>query len=217
MSEDKSLPQEEEERLDNQAESSEGADDTPQASAEPDSGTEDETESAEGDTESEVEQLLRRIEELEAENTELKNQYLRKQADFENFRKRMMREKEESAQFNNQQLLLDLVSVIDDFERAIKSADDSRDYDAFHDGVVIIEKQLTGMLQRKWKLSRFDSAGETFDPQRHEAVATEERDDVPESTVLDEYQKGYTLNERVIRSAKVKVSTKKEEQEEGET
>ncbi len=160
--------------------------------------------------------LREKMQELESENSELKNQYLRKQADFENFRKRMNREKQEFAQFSNQQLLLDLVSVIDDFERAIKSADDSRDYDTFHDGVVMIEKQLTGMLQRKWGLTRYDSAGEAFDPQRHEAVAAQEVADDGEPVVLEEYQKGYTLSERVIRPAKVKVSTKREEQVEGE-
>lgn len=143
---------------------------------------------------------------LEAENTELKNQYLRKQADFENYRKRMSRDKEDAVNYANQQLLLDLTSVIDDFERAIKSAEESRDYDAFHDGIVLIERQLTSMLERKWGLSRFESVGEVFDPQRHEAVTTEPREDHEESVVLEDYQKGYLLRDRVLRSAKVKVS-----------
>ncbi len=151
-------------------------------------------------------ELEETITRLEAENSELKNQYLRKQADFENYRKRMARDKEDAVNFANQQLLLDLTSVIDDFERAIKSADESRDYDAFHDGVVLIEKQLTSMLERKWGLRRFDSEGETFDPQKHEAVTTEPRDDHEQSFVLEDYQKGYMLHDRVLRSAKVKVS-----------
>lgn len=153
-----------------------------------------------------VKELEDRIAQLEAENTELKNQYLRKQADFENYRRRMTRDKEDAVSFANQQLLLDLTSVIDDFERAVKSADESRDYDAFHDGIVLIEKQLTSMLQRKWGLSRFDSEGEPFDPQKHEAVMTEPREDHEESVVLEDFQKGYMLHDRVLRSAKVKVS-----------
>ncbi len=153
-----------------------------------------------------VKELEERIAQLEAENTELKNQYLRKQADFENYRRRMTRDKEDAVSFANQQLLLDLTSVIDDFERAVKSADESRDYDAFHDGIVLIEKQLTSMLQRKWGLSRFDSEGEPFDPQKHEAVMTEPREDHEESVVLEDFQKGYMLHDRVLRSAKVKVS-----------
>lgn len=150
--------------------------------------------------------LRERIAELESENSELKNQYLRKQADMENYRKRMVRDKESAVQFANQQLLLDLTSVIDDFERAIRSAEESRDFDSFHDGIVLIENQLTSMLERKWGLARFDSVGEIFDPQKHEAVTTEPRQEHDESIVLEDYQKGYTLHDRVLRSAKVKVS-----------
>lgn len=160
--------------------------------------TEDET----GD----AQMLQSRIDELESENTELKNQYLRKQADLENYRKRMIRDKENAVQFANQQILLDMTSIIDDFERAIRSAEESRDYDSFHDGIVLIENQLTNMLERKWGLKRFDSEGDVFDPQKHEAVTTESRDDHEESMVLEDYQKGYMLNDRVLRSAKVKVS-----------
>ena len=171
--------------------------------------TEDaETESsvAHTDAVTELVNLQERIAELEAENSELKDQFLRKQADFENYRKRAIREREEAVRYANQQLLLDLASVIDDFERAIKSAQDSEDFTAFHDGVVLIEKQLTGMLERKWGLSRFDSEGEEFDPQKHEAVSTEPREEHDQSIVLEDYQKGYLLHDRVIRSAKVKVS-----------
>ena len=154
-----------------------------------------------------LEHALARFTELETEHATLKDQYLRKQADFENYRKRMQREKHETATFANQQILLDLTTIIDDFERAIKSAEESRDYDAFHNGVVLIEKQLIGTLERKWGLTRFDSLGQEFDPQRHEAVTTETVDDGEVATVLEEYQKGYLLGERVLRSAKVKVST----------
>ncbi|TVR02029.1 MAG: nucleotide exchange factor GrpE [Spirochaetaceae bacterium] len=150
--------------------------------------------------------LTERIAELEAENSELKDQYLRKQAEFENFRKRMNRDKEDGIAFANKQLLLDLVAIIDDFERAILSAEESRDFDSFHNGVALIEKQFTGMLERKWGLKRFDSVGEPFDPQRHEALTTEEVADHDESTVLEDYQKGYLLHDKVLRSAKVKVS-----------
>jgi molecular chaperone GrpE len=168
------------------------------------SGTAGETgENDEGNRTKELEEPITRLEE---EISELKNQYLRKQADFENARRRMMRDKEDAVSFANQQLLLDLTSIIDDFERAIKSAEESRDYDAFHNGVVIIEKQLTSMLERKWGLSRFDSEGEPFDPQKHEAVMTEPREDHDESIVIEDFQRGYMLHDRVLRSAKVKVS-----------
>ena len=143
---------------------------------------------------------------LEQEIAELKDQLLRKSADFENYRKRMQREKEEFASYANRDLLLDIVPIIDDFERAIKSAEESHDFDAFHDGIVMIEKQFTSMLERKWKLVRFDSEGEEFDPQRHEAMMTEPVPGHDHSVVLQDFQKGYLLNDRVLRPAKVKVS-----------
>ncbi len=154
----------------------------------------------------ELSRLQARVQELEEENSELKDQFLRKSADFENYRRRVLKEKEEMAAYSNQQLLLDIVPIIDDFERAIRSADESQDFDAFHNGVVLIEKQFTSMLERKWGLRRFDSEGETFDPQKHEAVASEDSSDIEEPVVVADYQKGYMLNDRVLRSAKVKVT-----------
>jgi len=152
------------------------------------------------------ERLETRIAELEAENAGLADSLLRKTADFENYRKRMLREKEEFVAYANRELLLDIVSIVDDFERAIRSADESNDFAAFHDGIVMIEKQFTNMLDRKWKLARFDSVGEEFDPQRHEAMMTEDRSDHEQSMVLEDFQKGYMLHEKVLRPAKVKVS-----------
>jgi len=143
---------------------------------------------------------------LQREIDDLREQLLRKSADFDNYRKRMHREKEEFASFANRELLLDIVPIIDDFERAIKSGEESQDFTAFHDGIVMIEKQFTSMLERKWHLTRFDSAGEEFDPQRHEAMMTEEVPGHEQSMVLEDFQKGYLLNERVLRPAKVKVS-----------
>jgi molecular chaperone GrpE len=118
----------------------------------------------------------------------------------------MQREKAETATYANQQLLLDIITIIDDFERAIKSAEESRDFDAFHDGIVMIEKQFTSMLERKWGLQRFDSEGEEFDPQKHEAVASEPAPGASSAKVAEEFQKGYMLHDRVLRSAKVKVA-----------
>lgn len=150
--------------------------------------------------------LTKRLSELEQENSELKDQFLRKSADFENFRKRINREKEEAIAFANRELLEDLLPIIDDFERAIKSAEESKDFDAFLEGVALIEKQFTSMLERKWGLTRFDSEGQEFDPQRHEAVTSQEGEPGSTPTVVEDYQKGYLLRDRVLRSAKVKVA-----------
>jgi len=142
---------------------------------------------------------------LEAKVADLNDQLLRKAADFENFRKRMTREKQELTDFANQSLLLDLLPVIDDFERAIKSAETSKDFSSFYEGVTMIEKQLTGQLENKWGLKRFDSAGTPFDPKIHEAIQMEKAEGISEATVKEDYVKGYFLKERVLRFAKVKV------------
>ncbi len=150
-------------------------------------------------------ELGARLASMEAENSNLKDQYLRKAADFENFRKRMVREKQEAIDFANQTLLLDIIPVLDDFERAIKSSEAARDYENFHEGISMIEKRLVSLLDTKWGLARFDSVGQSFDPNRHEALMVEKTAEVEEPTVGEDLMKGYLLRERVVRSAKVKV------------
>jgi molecular chaperone GrpE len=153
---------------------------------------------------------ISRVDELERQVAELKDQYLRKVADFENFRKRTTREKQEAIEYANTGLLLDLIQIKDDFERALKSVEGEADtwadsFKAFFDGVSMIEKRLSAELENKWGLKRFDSAGEAFDPNRHEALMMEKSSDVSEAQVAEDFVKGYTLKDRVIRPAKVKV------------
>ena len=153
-----------------------------------------------------------KIAELEAKSTDLaaqlvetRDQLLRKAADFENFRKRMNQEKQSAIEYANQTLLLDIIPVIDDFERAIQAGEGSTDLTAFLEGVKMIEKRLTGQLEAKWGLKRFNSVGEPFDPNRHEALMMEKSPDVSEAMVQEDLVKGYLLKDRVIRAAKVKV------------
>lgn len=158
-----------------------------------------------------------KIKELEEQVLTLKDQLLRKHADFENFKKRINKEKEDSIKYANQMILLDIVQIIDDFERAIKSSEESKDFDAFHSGIVLIESQLVSMLEKKWTLKRFNSLGEVFDPEKHQAIAMEESSDCSEPVVAEDYQKGYFFHDRVLRPAKVKVnqpSTENSEKEE---
>ncbi|MDR1804494.1 MAG: nucleotide exchange factor GrpE [Treponema sp.] len=146
-----------------------------------------------------------KIAELEKKLAESNDQLLRKAADFENYRKRVNKEKQEMADFSNQSLLSSLLPVIDDFGRAIKSAETSKDFASFYEGVIMIEKRLINQLENKWGLKGFDSVGEPFDPNRHEAVQMEKAAGIDEPVVKEEYEKGYLLKERVIRFAKVKV------------
>lgn len=152
------------------------------------------------------EELKKKVEELENEAASLKDQMLRKQAELDNFRKRLLKDKEEAIKYSNANLLTDLITIIDDFERAIQSSSQSKDFDSFHSGIELIEKQFTGMLEKKWGLKRIKSVGEEFDPRMHEAIGMEESSEYETETVIEDYQKGYMLQDRVLRPAKVKVA-----------
>jgi len=155
--------------------------------------------------------------ELSAQLDEVRDQLLRKTADFDNYRKRMNQEKQKAIDFANESLLLDIIPVMDDFERAIQSAEKSEELKelpagkAMLDGITMIEKQLVSKFENKWGLKRYNSAGEAFDPNLHEAMLMEKSPDIQEPVVQEDFIKGYKLKDRVIRTAKVKVLMPEEE------
>ncbi len=151
-----------------------------------------------------------RIAELEKKCAELQDQYLRKAADFDNYRKRMIKEKQDAIDYANASLLVDLVQVLDDFDRALQSMSapapaEGNHASAMADGVAMIRKQLGGMLESKYGLAYYPSKGTSFDPMIHEAIGSVPSPEVKEPTVADEFVKGYKLKDRVIRVAKVMV------------
>jgi molecular chaperone GrpE len=164
-----------------------------------------------------IAELEAKAADLSAQLDEMRDQLLRKTADFENYRKRMNQEKQKAIEFANESLLLDLITIMDDFERAIQSAETSEELRGLPagkvmlDGITMIEKQLVSKLENKWGLKRFNSAGEAFDPNRHEAMLMEKSPDIEEPVVQEDFVKGYTLKDRVIRAAKVKVLMPEEE------
>jgi len=165
----------------------------------------------------ELESAKGEIASLRAEAAELNEKYLRKLADEVNFRKRMAREKEETQKYAVASLLGDLVPILDDFDRGISSSDVSKSFEQLHEGVVMIRKQLSQMLENKYALQRFEPKGKPFDPNRHEALFAEPSD-VEEPTVSEVYLPGYALHDRVLRTAKVRVKipgAKKPAQENG--
>lgn len=129
---------------------------------------------------------------------------LRIQAEFDNFRKRSAREKMEFVKYANESLILELVGILDNFERSIKAADQKQDFKLLHQGVDMISKQLHKLLEEKG-LKKIKCAGEKFDPNKHEAIEVVESDEAKEGDIIEELQAGYMLNERVIRPAMVKV------------
>ncbi|MFH1198909.1 MAG: nucleotide exchange factor GrpE [Candidatus Omnitrophota bacterium] len=137
---------------------------------------------------------------------------LRVQADFENMRKRLDREKQDFLKFANEGMIVELLNILDDLERAVGLAETKHeDLPAFLKGVEMIMAHLYEML-KEYGVRPIDSKGKIFDPNYHEALMQVEDNNFPEHTVLEDLQKGYLLNDRVIRTAKVKVSKKQEEQ-----
>lgn len=137
--------------------------------------------------------------------TELNNRFLRLYAEFENFRKRTNKERLDIINNANADLLKDLIPVIDDFERAITNNTDSKDIVAIKEGFSLIYNKYKGILQTKG-LKPMDAKGDVFDPEIHEAVANMPTDDKDlKGKIIDDVEKGYLLNERVLRYAKVVV------------
>ena len=142
--------------------------------------------------------------ELEKQNAELKDNYLRKVADFDNYRKRMIKEKQDAFDYANTAILTDLVAILDDFDRGITAAESAKDVKTVVDGIKMINKQMHGFLDSKYNLTCYCEKGDAFDPNIHEAIASVPAD-VAEPVCAEVYLKGYKLKERVIRPAKVMV------------
>ncbi|MFH0913321.1 MAG: nucleotide exchange factor GrpE [Candidatus Omnitrophota bacterium] len=133
---------------------------------------------------------------------------LRLQADFDNTRKRLEKEKQDFVKFANEGIILELLNILDDLERTVELAQSQhQDLSAFLKGVEMILVHLYEML-KEYGVKPIDAEGKLFDPHYHEALMQAENKDAPEHTVMEELQKGYLLNDRVIRTAKVKVSKK---------
>lgn len=153
-----------------------------------------------------------RIARLEAENrdlaqqvSELKDRLVRNVADTENYKKRLQRDKDEAVRYANTALVKDLIGPMDDFSRALDAAEQSSNFDALKEGVRMIEDRLYSTLKNNWGLEVIDKSGVPFNPDEHEACLMEDVDGLQEDTVTMMLQKGYKLNGRVIRPAKVKV------------
>jgi len=136
----------------------------------------------------------------------LNEKYLRLAAEFENYKRLAQRDQREQIKFGNEQLLKELLPVVDNLERAIKAAHGNKGGAALVQGVDLTLKQLTGSLS-KFGVQAVDSAGAPFDPAAHQAVSQVPSDRVPHNHVVDEFQKGYRLHDRILRAAMVSVSS----------
>ena len=165
----------------------------------------DSKEGAKADSEEKKEKTPEeRIAELEKENADLKDQLLRRAADFDNYRKRMMQEKQDAFDYGNANLLKDLLDSLDNFDRTLDAAKDAKDAKSIADGIRMINKSLVSMLENKYNLVAFGKEGDDFDPDLHEAIGMQQGD-VKKEQLAAVYLKGYKLKEKVIRHAKVMV------------
>jgi molecular chaperone GrpE len=149
---------------------------------------------------------------VEAENAELKDQLTRRQADFENFRKRVDRERSETYNRVVADIATKLLPVVDNLKRALEAeasveSSESDEFRHFLSGVDLINKQLNGVLEALG-VKPIAAVGEPFDPHVHEAVVTEATDDYEPDTVMQEIVAGYRLGDKLIRPALVKVATR---------
>ncbi len=142
----------------------------------------------------------------------LHDKYLRLGADFENYKRRAQRDQTDTARFANEKLLKDLLPTIDNIERAIKSGREQSSGDGFLEGVELTYKQFLDTLT-KMGVQQISSVGEPFDPGKHQAVAQVPSDTVPLNAIVEEFQKGYFLHDRILRPAMVTVATAPSDQE----
>ena len=179
------------------------AEETVQAEAEV--KTDDAKNSAEENKEEKKQTPEERIAELEKEVADLKNQALYKAAENDNWRKRMMQQKEEAVAYANSSLLSDLLDTIDNFDRTIDAAKDAKDAKSIADGVKMINKGLVALLEDKYGLVAYGKPGDEFNPDEHEAIGRVEDEKAKKETLDQVYLKGYKLKDKVIRHAKVMV------------
>jgi len=143
------------------------------------------------------------IGELRKERDALQDRLLRQAAEFDNYRKRIDRERKDLSQYAAIEFLQELLPIVDDFERALKS--DAQGADSYRQGIDIIHRALLEML-RKRGVTTIESVGADFDPQVHQAVSYEEAPDRRDGEIIEEFRRGYRLGDRLLRPAMVKVA-----------
>ena len=200
------MAEEKTEQAENQTEEKAASQETAEAQ------TTDGTNAADAEKSDEKKELTpeEKIAALEKENADLKDQLLRRAADFDNYRKRMMKEKQDTYDYANAGLLADLLDSLDNFDRTIDAAKDAKDAKAIADGIKMINKNLVKMLEDKYGLTGYGKEGDEFNPDEHEAIGRMEDEKAKKETLAQVYLKGYKLKDKVIRHAKVMVKVPKQ-------
>ncbi|MBU1319840.1 MAG: nucleotide exchange factor GrpE [candidate division Zixibacteria bacterium] len=170
-------------------------------------------EEVDGDSTAEIEgeQLTEEAPKSLEEQLRLKeDQYLRLAAEFDNFRKRNARQFAQIIESSQADIYTELLTVLDNFRRALEADNGAADFESFRKGVELIYSQLNDFLKKN-NVEPFDSVGKKFDPNVHEAMMTVQTDDHKEDTVVKEFEKGYKLRDRILRHARVSVAKPSDE------
>ena len=157
-----------------------------------------------GDLAAKLNALRAERDQLATEKAELHDRLLRRQAEFENFRRRTERDRSEFVQYAGMELVQELLPILDDFERALKVESADRTYVK---GIELIYQRLFEVL-RKQGLEAKDTTGKMFDPHEHQAVEMVQTDAVPDHSILEEFQKGYNFKGKLLRPSMVKVAVR---------
>jgi molecular chaperone GrpE len=157
-----------------------------------------------GDSEMTVEALTQQLQEKEKEAAENQDKYLRAVAELENYKKRAARDRADSLKYGQESLIKDILPLVDNLDRAMAHACKSNDFEAFKEGLRLVQNQLNGCLEKQG-VERIEAAGRDFDPNVHEAMLQVESPDHVHNQVVEEFEKGYLLNGRLLRPSKVSV------------
>jgi molecular chaperone GrpE len=153
----------------------------------------------------ELDQLRRRLATLETEAAEARGGWQRSAADFANYRRRTEQDREATLGLANEMLLLKLLAVVDDFDRALAQMPRELEHLGWIEGIWLVERKLRALLESEG-VTPIEATGKPFDPREHEAVVHEETTSVPDETVIGELQRGYRIRDRVLRPALVSVA-----------
>ena len=155
--------------------------------------------------------LEKDLQKAKEELAEEKDKFIRLQAETDNFRKRLSREKDEFSQYANERLFKELIPIFDNLERALE--DPSNDIKVLNEGLEMILKQFSSFLKKE-NVELINAIGEQFDPTIHEVLTSEESSEHEENTIITQFVKGYTINSRVLRPSQVVISKKPSETKE---
>ena len=156
-------------------------------------------------TDKKIETLTKELEACKESVADWEDKFLRLAADHDNYKKRSAREFNDLMQHANEALIGQLIPIVDNFERALTTATSCDDFTSFHQGVEMIYRQIRKLLEQQG-VREIEALNEPFDPHVHEALMVIEKEDTPPELVVEEIEKGYMLNDKVLRPSKVAVS-----------